>query len=264
MSGRDRYEFDVDDGAALDARVDSGSIEIRNGAAGRITVSASGGDDDWEIEGSSSGVSIRPVKRWRVRSARVVVDVPVGTRVDVKSASASVRLAGTYGETSLRSASGDLLIGTPASVSAATASGDVRVEGVEADASMTTASGDVEVGRVGGRLSVTTASGDVRVAAVEGDLRVGTTSGDVRVDRSNGSDIAVKSVSGDVTLGLPSGIRVEPDLTTLSGRTNLPVPAPPSATRRPGETATASPPDRRTVTVNVRTVSGDITITRAD
>ena len=261
MSADGRYEFDVDDGAVLEARVDAGSIEIRNGNAGRITLSASGGDDDWEVEGSSSGVSIRPVKRWRARSARVVVDVPSGTRVEVKSASATVRLAGTFGETSLKSASGDLLIGTHASISAATASGDVRVESVVADASMTTASGDVEIGHVGGRLAVTTASGDVRVAAVDGDLRVGTTSGDVRIDRSNGSDIAVKSVSGDVTLGLPSGIRVEPDLTTLSGRTKLPVPARPQP---PGEQPPANRSERRTVTVNVRTVSGDITITRAD
>lgn len=264
MSANGRYEFDVDDDAALEARVDSGSIEIRNGLVGRIAVSASGGNDDWEIEGSASGVSIRPVKRWRARSARVVVDVPSGTRVEVKSASATVRLAGTFGETSLRSASGDLLIGAPESVSAATASGDVRVEGVVADASITTASGDIEIGRVGGRLSVTTASGDVRASAVEGDLRVGTTSGDVRIDRSNGSDITVKSVSGDVTLGLPSGIRVEPDLTTLSGRTKLPVPAPPPPPPPPGEHPPASAPQRRTVTVNVRTVSGDITITRAD
>lgn len=258
MSSGERYEFDVGDDASFDARVDSGSIEIRNGTVGRIVVTASGGDDDWVVEGAPSGVSIRPVKRWRLRSARVVVEVPEGTRIEVRAASATVRLTGAFGETHLQSASGDLLVGTLSAVTASTASGDVRVTDVIADASMTTASGTVEVGHIGGRLTVTTASGDVRAAMVDGDLRVGTTSGDVRIGRSDGAEIAVKSVSGDVHLGLPSGIRVEPDLTTLSGRTQLPAPG----GSVPAEGLIASA--RRIVRVSVRTVSGDITIDRAD
>lgn len=272
----DRSEFDVGSNAALDARVESGSIDVRNGPAGRVVVFAPGGDAEWTVESSGDTVTIRPVKRWRNRSARITVELPEHARVDVRSASASVRLTGTFGETHLQSASGDLLVGSLSTVNASTASGSVRVTDVVADASMTTASGDVEVGHVGGRLSVSTASGNVRAARVDGDVRVGTASGDVIVDHSNGEDISVKSVSGDVRIGLPSGIRVEPRLSTLSGTTHLPVPAPPSPPVPPVPPAPPWPPGssgavvastgsgRRVVRVNVKTVSGDITIRRAD
>jgi DUF4097 and DUF4098 domain-containing protein YvlB len=120
--------------------------------------------------------------------------------------------------------------------------------------SSTSVSGDIAAGSVAGRLIATTASGDVRVARAGGQVIIGTTSGDVRVERFDGAELTVKSVSGDVELGLPSGIRVEPDLSTLSGRTRLPAPA------------TALPPPqaspRRVVRLHVLTVSGDITIER--
>jgi hypothetical protein len=57
-----------------------------------------------------------------------------------------------------------------------------------------------------------------------------------------------------VTIGLPAGIRVEPDISTLSGRTRLP------------EQSSAAPTDapRRSVRLKLRTVSGDIEISRVD
>jgi len=63
-------------------------------------------------------------------------------------------------------------------------------------------------------------------------------------------------VSGDITIGLPSGIRVDPDLATFSGKTRLPRPRP--------ESSAPSEVPRRLVRVAVKTVSGDITIERAD
>ena len=80
---------------------------------------------------------------------------------------------------------------------------------------------------------------------------VGSTSGDVRVNRCCGSDIAVRSISGDVRVGLPSGIRVEAEISTLSGRASLPEPAPSS-----------DQGDRRPVRLHLKTVSGDIRVER--
>jgi hypothetical protein len=59
-------------------------------------------------------------------------------------------------------------------------------------------------------------------------------------------------MSGDIDLGLPSGIRVEPQISTMSGRTMLPTPA----------TASGDAAERRVVRVKLRTMSGDITIAR--
>jgi DUF4097 and DUF4098 domain-containing protein YvlB len=182
----------------------------------------------------------------------VFVEVPPGTDVDVRAASADISLAGSFGTTRVRVASGDVDVGHVERLDATSASGQLRVDAASADAACRTASGDVEVGTVGGRLTVTTASGDVRIARASDDVEVSTATGDVRVDRYDGSDLVVKTTTGRVAVGLPSGIRVQPDLSTLSGHTRLPAPSP-----------ATHDGDRRIVRVSLRTISGDIDITRA-
>jgi DUF4097 and DUF4098 domain-containing protein YvlB len=126
---------------------------------------------------------------------------------------------------------------------------------VRGDVEAKSASGDVDLGAVSGRVAVTTTSGDVRVQSVGAELAVATASGDVEVRKADGDAIAVRTVSGDVHIGLPEGIRVVPNLSTFSGRTRLPEPRP---------SGTAPTGVRRQVRVNVKTVSGDIVIARAD
>jgi len=74
----------------------------------------------------------------------------------------------------------------------------------------------------------------------------------VTIRRYTGASVAIRTVSGDVRVGLPSGIRVDPEISTMSGKVSLPPPA----------DATTSG-ERRTVKVRLRTVSGDIRIERA-
>lgn len=247
-------EFTVGDRPAASIEIRSGAVEVRSGADRRVRVSLDGPDvDQWDIAQLGDSVSVEPPSRggWRSRSTRVLVEVPVGADVDVRSASADVTLSGEFGATRIKSASGDVRVGSATRLDIDTASGDATATAVAAVTSCSTASGDVELGRVGGRLTVTTASGDVRVTEADDDVEIGSASGDVRVDRCGGSNIAVKTISGDVVVGLPSGIRVEPDITTLSGRTNLPEPAP---------APTGEP--RRVVRLGLKTVSGDITVRR--
>lgn len=98
-----------------------------------------------------------------------------------------------------------------------TASGDVELGDVAGDLMVHSASGDLAGGTVRGAVEVTTASGDVRLAGVGGRLEVRTASGDVRVRRYEGPEVRVRSVSGDLTLGLPTGLDVELSGSTLSG-----------------------------------------------
>ena len=76
----------------------------------------------------------------------------------------------------------------------------------------------------------------------------------------SGTDVNVEAASAevrlagrlgavDVRIGLPSGIRVEADLSTVSGRASLPDPA-------------AAGGDRRPVRLRLKTVSGDIRVER--
>jgi DUF4097 and DUF4098 domain-containing protein YvlB len=214
--------------------------------------------DDWDVANVGDSVVVTPKDRRRVRSARIVAEVPSGARVEAKSASARARLDGEFGDVSFASASGDLAItGSCGSLSVSTASGDIRCGDAHGDVEIKTVSGDVDLGHVSGRLAMTTTSGDIRLAAVGGDVAAKSTSGDVEVRCCDGDAIAVRTVSGDVHIGLRSGIRVKPDLTTFSGHTRLP-------------TARADAPDapptgeRRLVRVSVKTVSGDIELARVD
>ena len=248
--------FDVDGRVTLDVDVKSGSVEVRTGDTRRVAVSLDGDNvDEWDVEQLGNTITIRPSshRSWRSRSIRILVETPVGSDVDVDSASADVTLGGELGAVRLRSASGDLRVDTAVRLDAASASGELRVRGVRTEATCSTASGDVDLGDVGGRLTISTASGDVRVASAADDLQIGTASGDVRVGRYDGSVINVKAISGDVRVGLPAGIRVEPDISTLSGRTTLPKPS----TR-------STSVDPRLVRVRLRTVSGSIDIERVD
>jgi hypothetical protein len=214
----------------------SGTVEVRGVDTTTVTVHLDTDQPaEWEVSQFGDTVSVRAPRRrgLRLRSAKVAVEAPIGTHVDINAASADITLTGTLGEVRVRSASGD-----------------VRANVVDR-LDVNTASGDVRVGTVHGKLTCSTASGDIRADLVGDDLDAGTASGDVRVDCCGGGSIDAKSVSGDIQLGLPAGIRVEPDIATMSGRTTLPKsPAPPS------------PEPRRTVRVRLRSVSGDIAIER--
>ena len=220
----------------LSIDVVAGTVEVRAALAGVVRVSLdTEHPDDWDISQLGDVVSIRNPRRraLRSRSAKLYVEAPPGSHVEASTASADVSLVGELGDVRVRTASGDVRADVVGSLDANTASGDIRADTVR------------------GRIVAGTASGDVRVGHVGDDADASTASGDVRMDAFHGNAVQVKVVSGDITLGLPSGIRVEPDISTLSGKTTLPRPA-------------TGPQDqpRRTVRVRLRSVSGDITINR--
>lgn len=249
-----RESFDVVGPVRLDVETRSGSVDVRAGAEGRVVVTIDGASaDDWEVTCFAGAVTVRPGWGWRSRSARVSIEAPAGADVDVRGASTDVTLLGSFGATRLRTQSGDLRADSVIELDANTASGNVRAHTVAGRAVIATVSGDAELMSVGGELLMSSASGDLKAHHLEGDTHVSTTSGDVRIGRFDGDELAVKCVSGDVTLKLPTGIRVEPDISTLSGRTRLPHPAPPDPEIR----------ERRTVRLLLKTVSGNITIERA-
>lgn len=251
-----RHEsFAVDGLVQLDVDITAGAVALRTGPVGAVVVTIDGADaDDWTITHVGSTVTVQAPRRrgWGSRSARLHIEVPERSDVSIKSVAADVSAAGNLGGVRVRSTSGDIRVDGVARLDVNTAAGVVRAGDVLADASCVTASGGVQLGSVDGRLSVSTASGDIHVTRAAADAQIGSASGDIRVDHYAGSDLSVKTISGDVTVGLPPGIRVEPDLSTLSGRTTLPEPS------------MAPPPGgvRRVVRVKLRTVSGDIHITR--
>lgn len=247
--------FAVGQHVALDIDLPAGSLLLATGPSGTVSVSVEGSTPD-AIDITQIGDSIAIRARRRGRSARLVVDVPVGTDVNLKGASVDVVARGALGALRVRSASGDVRADDVVRADVTVASGDTRFETVRDGADFRATSGDVTLGRVGGRLSASLASGDVRIDELGGDGDIETASGDVVVRCYTGGSVAVRTVSGDVRLGLPTGVRVEPEISTLSGKVELPAPGTTATTTSTGT-------DRRTVKVRLRTVSGDIRIERA-
>jgi len=243
--------FTVGQHVVIDVELPSGSVHIIAGQGGTVSLSVDGSTPD-ALDISQVGDSIAIRAKRRGRSARLAIDVPVGTDVNVKGASVDIVARGALGALRIRSASGDVRGDDVVRADVTLASGDTRFEVVRDGADFRATSGDITLGRVGGRLSASLASGDIRVEDLGGDCDVETASGDVNVRRYTGGSLAVRTVSGDVRVGLPSGIRVEPEISTLSGKVSLPSPAGASA----GE-------ERRPVKLRLRTVSGDIRIERA-
>jgi DUF4097 and DUF4098 domain-containing protein YvlB len=169
----------------------------------------------------------------------VAVVVPVGSSLDVKTASGDTQCRGALNTVELNSASGDIRVSDPVT------SLDVK-----------TASGDVVVDRVTESLECRSASGDVRCAGAAARTSVHTASGDVSMTADRSSDITVRAVSGDVRVTVASGLVVDVNANTVSGDMGSSIPL-------DGSGVSDEQDDDKTVTLNVSTVSGDFRITRA-
>lgn len=256
---RRQEAFGVHGPARIEVSVPSGDVDVRSGDADTVLVTVeSSSADDVAITQLGDIISITDERRsrFRGRSLRVVVDVPARSSLEVTTASANVRTTGTLGSVRVRTASGDVDLDDADRVEVSTASGRVNARTVSGDARIRTVSGDITGRTIGRELAASSASGDVRCDHVDGCVEVATTSGDIRIDHVGGEDISIRSVSGDLAVGLPSGIRVEADISTLSGHTALPDPA----DRHDGGHAAS---DRRKVRLRLRTVSGDVRVHRS-
>ena len=186
----------------------------------------------------------------------VRVACPPGTDLELSGASTDVRAEGELGEVGVRTASGDVTLELArGSLGVKTASGDVSVASVNGEASITTVSGDIEVATVSGSLAGRAVSGDVGIGALDGNLTLSTTSGDVSVRTVTGGEVRVQTVSGDVRVGVGRGTRVWIDAASVSGDLG-------SELGIDGEEP-AGDEARPTVPLQVKTVSGDVSIVRS-
>ena len=166
----------------------------------------------------------------------VHVSLPDDSRLSTRLGSADLAAQGRLGETNLKTGSGDVridVIAAPAFVEAG--SGDISVDRVDGPLEVKSGSGDVVLERLGGPASVSTGSGDVQIATAmgpvrvksgSGDLRVreafgdvslSTASGDLAIDRMQRGQIAAMNVSGDIRVGVPGGVPVWTDASSVTG-----------------------------------------------
>jgi hypothetical protein len=262
------YEFDSTGPLDLSVRIAGGAADIVAEERRGVTVDVTPYDGSEASRNAAANTRVQQhgdtivieAPDWtgllfrRGPRVRVAVRLPHDGAVSVAVASADVRATGRYRTANLTSASGDITIDhVTGDLSAKTASGDVRVGRVDGGASLNGASGDFVVGRIGGDVSTHSASGDITISEVGGSVRAGTASGDIRIGAAGAGTVQVKSASGDVGVGVVPGTGVWLDLTSMSGDTRTDLDMPPGG----GE------PSAATLTVQVRTASGDIHVHRA-
>lgn len=167
----------------------------------------------------------------------VVVTVPTDSGLAVRTGSADIDCRGTFGTGQLKSGSGHVnleVLAGPATID--TGSGDIRLEEARGDLRVKSGSGDVHVERTSSTVVVSTGSGDVQVGTNTGPAIVKTGSGDLKVlqasddvSMSTGSGdfvistatrgrFTAKGASGDVRIGIPAGVPVWTDISTITGR----------------------------------------------
>jgi DUF4097 and DUF4098 domain-containing protein YvlB len=269
------YQFETHQPVNLYVELGAGDVSVQAHETTESQVEVTGRDAERvivQLDGDQLSV-IAPKDRAGFlggdRKLDLKISVPTASRLQLKSGSADLTARGSYAATHVKSGSGDVRIEVISGVGLVeTGSGDIKLDSVAEDlriksgsgdvmvdhagasVAISTGSGDVQLGTTAGPTVVKTGSGDLKVAEAESDVSMSTGSGDLLVGRANRGRVTAKGASGDVNVGIPAGIPVWTDLTTVSGSI------------RSGLAGAGEPEDGADyVEVRARTVSGDIVLT---
>lgn len=212
------------------------------------------------IEFTGHRLTVRTPQHVPLRTVPLAIEVsaPAGCSVVARSASADITVDGSADRMDASTETGQLRAQRcTGPVEVHTGSGDVRLGSVAGTLRVRTGSGVVDVvaleaGGVSDGGTVHTGTGNVRFGSVGCDLTVRTGRGDLVVLDASAGRLDLTSGSGQLRVGIRSGVWAELDVASGSGqaRSELPV------TGRPAEGA-----DR--LRVKGRTGSGDALITGA-
>jgi hypothetical protein len=280
--------FDTPEPVRLVVENESGLVTVTAVAAATTTVSVRaetpGGEELVEhtivecrpSDGTHSVVVKVPRQRGprllRRHAVSVHVELPEGSDVTVATAAADIEVTGTVGAADVKTASGDVSTDDiRGGLRAVTASGNVIVGTVIGELRMRSASGHLRCTRVTGRVDCASTSGDVEIGAADDSVKVHATSGNVRLgELHQGAKVAnvsgnvrvlslelgrllVRSVSGDVAVGVPTGVDLFVDVSTMGAfRSDIPI-----------QDTPASGGSGIKVDLSVSSVSGNVEIERA-
>ena len=270
------HHFETPQPVRLFAEIGKGSVKVVATETTSTHVEITGRDADLvDVQQNGQQISVvGPRQRGGFFGTdpglEVVITLPTGSELAVKTGSADIIVTGTVATSRLKSGSGDVeLDAADGPLLVETGSGDIRVEEahaelraksgsgdvlvVDATAALvvSTGSGDVQLWTTRGPAVVKTGSGDVKVGDAADDVSLTTGSGDLVVGTARRGRLTAKGASGDVRVGVPVGVPVWTDISTVSGeiRSNL------EGAGRPEDGADH-------LEVRAKVVSGDIVLTQ--
>ena len=252
--------LDVNGPMELDVSSGAGSIHVRRGAPGEVTIhgkirvrrsSLSQAEDivdelaqEPPIEQTGSVIRVGRIDRaeWRRNvSISYEITVPVQTlvrartgsgsvdvdgveqTVEARSGSGSVRISRVTGSVDAEAGSGSVTVtSTRGAVKAHTGSGSIRAEDVAGHFNGSTGSGSISVEQSGpGGASLRTGSGRITASGVEGPLEAQTGSGSIRVQGSPVAAWRARTGSGSISLRLPPDAAFDFDGRSSSGGVSI-------------------------------------------
>lgn len=236
-----QHIFDTPDPGAVYVEIGSGDVDVRAEDTTQTVIDVEGKYADEVVVDQRDDQIVVLAPRRHVgffggdRELRVRATVPTGSEIATKLGSADVSATGRLGRAKIRTGSGDVhleqvaeealvetgsgdvTIGGAGVLRVKTGSGEVEVDTLGGEGSISTGSGDVEIGAATGRVQVKSGSGDLRVRDARHGVELGTASGDLYVDRVHRGQATLKNVSGDIHVGIPAGVPVWTDVSSVTG-----------------------------------------------
>jgi DUF4097 and DUF4098 domain-containing protein YvlB len=226
--------FDTPGPTSVYVEIGSGRVTVRAERVNETTVDIHGDEaDDTVVEQRGNQIVVIGRKRtgfFRSSDLSVHLTMPTDSELVTKLGSADLSVSGRIGPARLKAGSGD-----------------IDVAEIAGAATVEAGSGDIELESAAGPVQLKSGSGDARVGEARGDVTVTTTSGDVTVVAFHAGSLQARNVSGDIRVGVPAGIPVWTDISTMSGHID-------SSLEGAGQPADG----QEFVELRATTVSGDI------
>jgi DUF4097 and DUF4098 domain-containing protein YvlB len=237
--------FTVSGAARLELSNIRGSVDIRPGADGIITVKAekltdTGDDKQTEIEmkqeaDGTVNVKTRFPESWLdllfgAKPCKVdyIVTAPRVCQLRINGVSNTIFVEGFEGDASFKTVSGDMTVrALTGSLSFDAVSGHLQFSDLTGKLQLNTVSGDISGTHLSGALQLNTVSGEVKFEQSNlPSVSANTVSGDMHLETSLGEGpYKFNSVSGDLNMKLPADAHCTAELQSVSGDLSIKLPA---------------------------------------